>query len=314
MKKEDMDPATVAATAIEDKENEINSSLYQKIVFEEEFEEWEDEVEKLFAELYKKVKGLEFRNHTGTQKKADVFSDKNIANITKATLAGWLEKSLEAVYYSRSLMRTVNGCLGKLKNEKIEDKETIIKLQEEVMKKQGNDLSAVHDTVKKEMKSYSEIVAKKCGTVPAITTKQLKSAVREAVTQEDRSKNVMVFGLEEEEGEDLGEKIAGLMEDMGEKPQLVDCRRLGEGTKKPVKVTLRSSEAARQILTNSKKLRQTPRRKSVYVCPDRTPEEREIYAKLNLEMKQKMKDDPGQYFFIRNRKICQVNRRPPDER
>ena len=312
MTKEDLDPAAAAALAIEELEEDMNSSLHDKSCFEEEYDEIEDSMQTLFKELYENVPGLQF-DRAGILKKKGVFES---SRITKASLSSWLEKACEVLHYSRRTMRRANVSLGKMKNEKIEDKEAIIRLQGEVMKKQSSELAAVQDSLKTEIRSYSETVKKNSSAAPAMTTKQLKSAVREAVKEEDRSRNVMVFGLEEESGEDLEEKIAGVMGDLGEKPQLLSCKRLGAAaseTKKPVKVTLRSSDAVRQVLSNASKLKKVPERKSVYLCPDRTPEEREFYSKLNLEMKQKIKQNPQQYFFIRNRTICQVNRRPPEE-
>ena len=309
MKNDELDPSAAVAAIIQEQEELNISGLHEKIWFNEELEEIEDQIEDVFAEMYASVKGLEFRFH-GQMKQKGVFDSKSL---TKTTLATWLEKVTEALHQSRHVMRNVSGTLSKLKSEKIEDKETIIRLQSEIIKKQSSEFSAVQDTVKTEMKSYSQIAMKK-SAAPAITQKQLKTVVREAVAQDDRSKNVIVFGLEEEAEEDLGTKIGELMEDLGEKPQLIDCKRLGKAaTKKPVKVTLRSPDVARQILANSRKLRQIAGRKTVFVCPDRTPEEREFYSKLNEEMKKKMKDDPGRYYFIRNKKICHVDRKPPDE-
>ena len=65
-------------------------------------------------------------------------------------------------------------------------------------------------------------------------------------------------------------------------------------------------------MKKSKGLSKIESRKSVYLAPDRTKEEREFYSQLTKEMKTKMEADPGHYYFIRDRKICQVDRRPPD--
>ena len=125
----------------------------------------------------------------------------------------------------------------------------------------------------------------------------------------------MVFGLKEEAGEDVREKVSELLSDVEEKPHVSDCVRVGkEDSKKPVKVTLRSPEAVSQILAKSSKLSKIDGRRSVYLKPDRSQEEREFYANLTREMKQKMTDNPEKYFFIRNRKICCTERRTFDEK
>ena len=312
MKNDDLDPSEAAAAAIDKLEEEMNSSLYDRFSFEGELEQFEANVQDLFQDISSGTKGKGPKFDNGDLVDKTMFDDKTI---TKAKLSGWLVTALEVIHHTVWNMSNGNRVMHRLKDEKIADKEAIIRLQGEVIKKHSAEFSAVQDTMKTEMKSYSQIAMKK-SAAPAITQKQLKTVVREAVAQDDRSKNVMVFGLEEEVEENLGEKIAQLMEDLGEKPHVIDCTRIGKAAvsvKKPVKVTLRSPEVARQILANSRKLRQVTGRKAVFICPDRTPEEREFYSKLNEEMKKKMKDDPGQYYFIRNKKICHVDRRPPDE-
>ena len=310
MKNDDIDPSEAAAAAIKKQEDVLNSSVHGVSNFAGELDECEVKVEELYEDIRKGVKGKGPKfDDCGELTDKEMFDDRSV---TKATLSGWLVTALEVIDQIKWNMTRGNKTMHRLKDEKIEDLESIIRLQKEVITNQNSEVSeVVQETLKKEMKSYSDI-AKKNFPAPAITPKQIKSVVREAVALEDRSKNVMIFGLEEEEDEDLGEKITGLLEDMGERPQLIDCKRLGKAAKKPVKVTLRSPEAARQVLAQSRKLRQIPRRETVYICPDRTPEERELYTKLNNEMKKKIEQQPGQYFFIRNWKICQVNRRPPE--
>ena len=223
MKKEDMNPSEAAAAAIEEQEDILNSSLYDRFNFEGELEQFEDNIQRLFENISEGVKGkvLKFDDCSKLEEKT-IFDERSI---TKATLAGWLVTALETIHHTKLNMRAGNSVMHRLKNEKIEDKETIIRLQGELIKKQKCELTvAVQDTLKTEMKSYSEIVTKNCSTVPAITPSQLKTAVREAVTEEDRSKNLMVFGLDEEEEEDLREKITGLVGDLQEKPQVVECK------------------------------------------------------------------------------------------
>ena len=284
MKNDDIDPSEAAAAAIKKQEDKMNSSVYGVSDFAGELGECEVKVQELYEDISKGGKGkCPMFDDCGELVDKGMFDDRNV---TKATLSGWLVTALEVLNHTKWNMSRGNEVMHRLKNEKINDLETIIGLQKEVITKQNSELSdVVQETLKKEMKSYSDTV-KKNFPAPAITPKQIKSVVREAVALEDRSKNVMIFGLEEEEDEDLGEKITGLLEDLGERPQLVDCKRLGKATtKKPVKVTLRSPEAARQVLAQSRKLRHVPRRETVYICPDRTPEERELYTALNNEMK-----------------------------
>lgn len=135
--------------------------------------------------------------------------------------------------------------------------------------------------MQKEIQSYS--VTKKSGG-PILTPDSLKKVIMNAI-EEDRSKNLMVFGLDEEDGEQIEDKVAGLFAELGEKPRvavsIIGHKKPGATTVcRPVKVTgLASSTAAHQILSKARNLKQIERRKSVYVCPDRSPEERAVRKK-----------------------------------
>jgi hypothetical protein len=62
---------------------------------------------------------------------------------------------------------------------------------------------------------------------PVCTEESLKNAVKTAIKEEDRSKNLMVFGLGEEDEENLEEKISDLFTDLGEKPRVTAVSRVG---------------------------------------------------------------------------------------
>ena len=91
-------------------------------------------------------------------------------SITKEKLATWLETvcCILDQYAIPWLEKTAPFPeeLGKLKDEKISDQETIINLQNKVIEKQEESLksvqSAVQTTVETEMKSYSSAVSKSC--------------------------------------------------------------------------------------------------------------------------------------------------------
>ena len=66
--------------------------------------------------------------------------------------------------------------------------------------------------------------------------------------EEDRGKNLMVFGLKEEEGEGLAEKVDELFSCVGEKPCIRECVRVGKtfenknSVVRPVKSMMRSPD------------------------------------------------------------------------
>ena len=67
-----------------------------------------------------------------------------------------------------------------------------------------------------------------------------KKVVQAVVEEEDRSKNVMLFGLEEDKNETISEKVEEVFVSVGEKPSFVASRigKKSNGKARPVKVTL----------------------------------------------------------------------------
>ena len=117
----------------------------------------------------------------------------------------------------------------------------------------------------------------------------LKKVVQEAVTDEDRSRNVIVFGLSEEASKDLDIKISNLIEDVEEKPsfEAVRIEKQTDETNRPVKVCLRNTPTVHRIFLKAKKLRKLSVHPKVYVQPDRSPEERAKHRELVAEMRRR---------------------------
>ena len=70
-----------------------------------------------------------------------------------------------------------------------------------------------------------------------------------------------------------------------------------------MKVTLATLTTARQILSKAKNLRQSQKFKSVYICPDRSPEDRAARRTLVLELKAAAKTQPDRKFYIKDGKV-----------
>ena len=105
-------------------------------------------------------------------------------------------------------------------------------------------------------------------------------------------------------------KVAEVFESIGQKPRAETCR---VGSKKsrdsacPVKAKLSSSLIVHQLLANVRKLRNVPKFSSVFVCPDRSPEQRKIHKELVKELKEMAAGERNKKFFIRAGKIeCSV--------
>ncbi len=56
---------------------------------------------------------------------------------------------------------------------------------------------------------------------------QIETAVKRVAEKQDRSKNVIIYGVKEIENEKLREKVEEVLDKIGEKPLVMDCVRVG---------------------------------------------------------------------------------------
>ncbi len=175
-------------------------------------------------------------------------------------------------------------------------------------KHQQQQLDAVQDTVKTEMKSWSEK-----SSDSATSVKSVQKAVKSVVDQNDRSKNFIVYDndCEDDKDENIISEIMGIIYEDESTPQVLGFSRIGmrkPGTVRPLKVTLVNSDATRQVLSNARKLKNSSSYKDVYLAPDRSYEERIAHRKLVQEMKQLFVKDSSKHYFIRDGKIVTVGK------
>ena len=81
-----------------------------------------------------------------------------------------------------------------------------------------------------------------------------------------------------------------------------------------MKLSLSNSDIVQQVLRKARLLRTKEGYKSVYICPDRTVEERRAYKKLVEELRTARKAEPDKFFAIRNNKVVRISddkRTPP---
>ena len=70
-----------------------------------------------------------------------------------------------------------------------------------------------------------------------------------------------------------------------------------------MKFSLGSQSHVAQVLKNAKKLRNVDGYGSVYICPDRSPDERKAYKKLVEEVKKKRDTESDKVHIIRHNKV-----------
>lgn len=202
-------------------------------------------------------------------------------------------------------------------------KDEIVKLQSEVIDVQKKELKqllesdiseAVQKSVKSSFTSYSDAVknsnTESPGTgSPVICQEALKKVVKQVAVAEELTKNVMIFGLPEQESEQLDGTLSEVFEQLGEKPKF-EAVRLGkkrENVVRPVRVVMSSSFTAQRILGKSKNLRHIEQHKRVFLAPDRTVEERAQQKQLVQQLKRKAAEEPQKRHFIKSGEILSVD-------
>ena len=106
--------------------------------------------------------------------------------------------------------------------------------------------------------------------------------------------------------------VLNVLQHTNEKPKVVSCRRLGEkkeGKRRPVKVVLHNRDMVKCILARSGLLREVEGMRDVYLCPDRTVEERSERRKLVAELKKQQETNPNVRWGIVRGSVVQRERR-----
>lgn len=236
----------------------------------------------------------------------------------KDQIGPWLCDSLSSLKKVCDEFRKLKSFADPLQVELIKSQQQVISLQSELLACKNEQLqsfqSSVKTTVEESMKAeFVTYSSKLQSPAPAIAADTVKLFVKTVVEEEDRSRSLMVFGLAESAKENLSDKVSVVFQDIGEKPRFEACR-LGkssnsDSTKKvrPVKVTLSSSTIASQILSKSRKLKKTVNHQSVFICPDRSPDQRLKHKELVLEMKAKATEEPNKKHFIRRGTVWSID-------
>ena len=199
----------------------------------------------------------------------------NKRSVTKDKLIGWLETVCYILdSFSVPLLESAVPIVERVGEEKIDDQAKILELQRDLIVRRDNELKAVQNTVQTEMKSYASVVSENCSA--ALAPKKIEAAVRKVSDKDDRSKNVIIYGVEESDSESLKEKIETVLEEIGEKPVLRDFCRVGVKKSeikcpRPIKFTLSNSDHVNQVLRSAKQLHIKEGSRSVYICPDKMP-------------------------------------------
>ena len=242
----------------------------------------------------------------------------NTKKVLKEQLAEWLQEAVKIVQQQSIMILKFETTVEQMQIELIADQAKLITAQDKLLQHQQDQLlelksavkSTVQDTVQEEIKSYSEAVGSQNSKMEAIQVEEsVKLAVKSAIREDDRNKNVMIFGLAETENEQISNKVADLFNELGENTRVSASRVKKSGSTpvhRPVKCTLTSSTAVHQILLKSRQLKLLDTYKSVFICPDRTPEERAARRALVAELKAANTKQPNHKHYIKHGKVHSI--------
>ena len=153
-------------------------------------------------------------------KMRDIADPKFAKSLNKPELVGICSRSYEYIGYLMDTVESYRNCCTTLQVKLIQNQETLISVQQELSQCKSENLesmkkiveTSVADSVKEEIKTYSAVVSNsQTVTAPDICPEALKNVVKTVVAEEDRSRNLLVFGLPEEEQEELEARIGEVL-------------------------------------------------------------------------------------------------------
>ena len=239
-------------------------------------------------ELFEKSLFSRFSFETKTLDQAKIQSSK----IRKELVVDLVVNFSDMYNQLKGLVTCAASTIQEVNSGMIKGQEKIIILQEQLLKAKEEQLVSLQNTVKDEMatvqsavktelRSWSQVVAQNANqstaTTNTMSSANLKEAVKSAVVDEDRSRNLLIFNKVETANEDTEQTVGEVLGDMDEKPLIVDCRRIGiaqEGRPRPIKVKLSSSDAVSHVLRKAKAVKSSENNQTTFIGPDRTKERR----------------------------------------
>ena len=247
----------------------------------------------------------------------DEVTSSECRKINKDKLVVLLHESFQLVRHQNEKLQQMKTGLTSSKNKLIENQQWVISLQEQVIDCKEKQLQAVQttvkstveDSVKEQFKSYSDAVQENVMVCKpeseSMSPGTLKEVIRSVAQEEDRRNNVIIFGVEEQEKDNLRECVKDVFDEMRVRPDIREICRVGkkssDSSSRPIKVRVSSPSTASLILGQARLLRNSEeqRLRSVFVKPDLTKEERDRRRLLVQDMKQRRTSDPNKRHYIR---------------
>ena len=244
-------------------------------------------------------------------KDVDDISSSTLKPVKKDSLVEHTVKLAKLLKVSHKLLKNAATDLDSLKCEQLQNQARLIQVQEDLNVKKSVQLDSVEKTVDNKLSTWSSVVAK--NSEKKVIQREMKKAVKLAINEQDRERNVIMFNVQEREVNDKNEHHDGhlaikIMQSAGlpEQDGHFECKRIGspEGSRiRPLKVVFSSKSTAFELLQKSKNLKDDEQFSNVFIAPDRSPEERAERKKLVELLKAKRAESPSKRFYIWNNSI-----------
>ena len=286
----------------------VYTLLYIVYNMEYKFTDFNDLLDKELSDVINEASGLSGIDIWESAEKL-TFHDFMRNTAYKKDIAMCLTSAMKVLVTCRNMLSEGINKVEKMKDEHISFQKQIIDQQSEIIICKTEQLNAVQSTVKSELKSYSDAVQSSCssGAGNVFTPEIVKEAVKSVVQEEDRNRNIMIFGIKEQEEDEVQTVVSDVFEAIGEKPRVTECSRIGRaksGVVRPIKVTLGSADTVQRILWKSGLLKKSTNMKTVFLAADRTREEKASRKELVNALKQKRQGDPDNRYYLLGDKIC----------
>ena len=236
-----------------------------------------------------------------------------LMRLNKDSLTDMIVNLVHVFEQNMNLCKVAAERIDELKTEQIDQQRKLIAIQNSQM---NSVQTAVTSGLKQEMRSWSDIVKKNNSQMRndqlSITKKSVQQVIRNVNEEERRSKNLMIYGLEENENEDISPVIDEVFKSMSlPAPDTIDGYRVGRrvaGKKRPVRLEYHNSGDVDFALAHSSKLKNSTKHSAVYLSPDRTKEQQLAHKALVKKMKELICSDPNKHYYIKNNKVLSTDK------
>jgi hypothetical protein len=208
-------------------------------------------MEKDFPRSFRNQKVLKTAKVTSTTE----LNESTLLKLTKNPLADIILRLVNLYEKNLDTCKSAAIKMDQLKSEQLENQKKLLQIQEEKM-------DSVKQTVKTELKSWSDVVKK---GIPnkQLTAKTVKEAVRSVSEEAKRSKCFMIYGFEEKENASVDSDPIDIAKNVyrktcGLSPRIMNSNRIGAktaGKTRPVKVEVEHPALVQGILQAAHKLR-----------------------------------------------------------